>query len=384
VRHELRHPSPRRIFAVCAALQQGISVDEIHALSRIDHWFLHEIDATIRTRRELNTAGADLGAELLLLAKKQGFSDKGIARAVGLREDAVADLRRRHNIRPRIAQIDTLAAEYPAETNYLYFTYHADHDDVAASWRKKVLVLGSGAYRIGASVEFDWCSVNAVKAARELGFETIVLNYNPETVSTDYDVSDKLIFDEISFETVVELYERERPYGVIVSMGGQVANNLAIRLHRAGVKLLGTPAESVDRAEDRQKFGQLLDELQIDQPKWTTATDISTVEQIAKDLGGYPVLVRPSYVLSGAAMTVAHDPHHLTNYLRRGRLAGPPGGDHEVRIELERGRDRRGGRQRRDHPLGHQRAHRERGRALGRRDSRAAAAEALHRDHPAH
>src|SRR5262249_51693950 len=168
----------------------------------------------------------------------------------------------------RVAQIDTLAAEYPAETNYLYLTYHADHDDVAPSWRKKVLILGSGAYRIGSSVEFDWCSVNAAKAARELGYETIVLNYNPETVSTDYDVSDMLVFDEITFETVSALWEREKADGVIVSMGGQIPNNLAIRLHRAGVRILGTSAESIDRAENRERFSALLDELGIDQPRW--------------------------------------------------------------------------------------------------------------------
>lgn len=330
LRGELKNPSPRRIFAVCRALAQGMSVDEVHALSKIDRWFLYEIEHTMRLRRELEDhAGRELDADLLLRAKKQGFSDKGIARITGQNEDDVRDLRRRHGIHPRIAQIDTLAAEYPAETNYLYLTYHADADEVQPSWRKKVLILGSGAYRIGSSVEFDWCSVNAIMAARELGFETVVLNYNPETVSTDYDVSDKLIFDEITFETVTEIYERERPYGVIVSMGGQVPNNLAIRLHRAGVKILGTSAESIDRAEDRKKFSALLDTLGIDQPKWTSTTDMASIEKVAEDLGGYPVLVRPSYVLSGAAMTVAHDANHLRNYLGRAAEVSP---DHPVVI----------------------------------------------------
>jgi carbamoyl-phosphate synthase large subunit len=323
VRHELKHPSPRRMFAVAQALARGLTVDEVHELSRIDRWFLYEIENAVRVGREISEAGEGLDADMLLRAKKHGFSDKGIAKATGQSEDAVRDLRRRHGILPRIAQIDTLAAEYPAETNYLYFTYHADQDDVQPSWRRKVLILGSGAYRIGSSVEFDWCSVNAVKAARELGYETIVLNYNPETVSTDYDVSDMLVFDEITFETVLELYERERPYGVIVSMGGQVPNNLAMRLHRAGVRILGTSAESIDRAEDREKFSALLDQLGIDQPKWTSTGRLSEAERIAEDLGGYPVLVRPSYVLSGAAMTVAHDPHHLTNFLTRAAEVSP-------------------------------------------------------------
>jgi carbamoyl-phosphate synthase large subunit len=324
VRKELKEPSQRRMFAVARAFHEGMSVDEVHALSRIDRFFLHEISETVRLGRELeDKQGRELDEGTLRRAKEQGFSDKGIARRWGGSDETVRDLRRRHGIRPRVAQIDTLAAEYPAETNYLYLTYHATHDDVQPSWRKKVLVLGSGAYRIGSSVEFDWCSVNAIGAARELGFETLVLNYNPETVSTDYDVSDSLVFDEITFETVMELWERERPYGVIVSMGGQVPNNLAIRLHRAGVKILGTSAESIDTAEDREKFSALLDRLEIDQPKWTSTTKLEDAEAIAESLGGYPVLVRPSYVLSGAAMTVAHEREHLRNYLTRAADVSP-------------------------------------------------------------
>ncbi len=329
LRAELKSPSPRRIFAVTRALEQGISVDEIHALSRIDHWFLYAIDDVVKARRALQDANGKLSPELLTHAKKMGFSDRGISKLTARSEEDIRATRKKLGIVPRIAQIDTLAAEYPAETNYLYLTYHADGDDVEPSWRKKVLILGSGAYRIGSSVEFDWCSVNAVKAARELGYETIVLNYNPETVSTDYDVSDQLVFDEITFETVMELYEREKPEGVIVSMGGQVPNNLAIRLHRAGVKILGTSPESIDRAEDREKFSALLDQLEIDQPAWTTSTNIADIEKLAESLGGYPVLVRPSYVLSGAAMTVAHDPHHLVNFLTRAADVSP---DHPVVI----------------------------------------------------
>ncbi len=320
---ELEKPSSRRVFAVARALADGMGVEEIHQRSRIDRWFLYEIERCVRVGQRLKAEKERLSPELLLEAKKVGYSDKGIAKLTGRTEEQVRDLRRKEQIAPRIAQIDTLAAEYPAETNYLYLTYHAQQDDVQPSWRKKVLVLGSGSYRIGSSVEFDWCSVNAVKALRELGFETLVLNYNPETVSTDYDVSDKLFFDEISFENVLELWERERPYGVIVSMGGQVPNNLAIKLARAGVKILGTAAESIDRAEDREKFSALLDKLGIDQPKWVTATSLEDIEQVAEKLGGYPVLVRPSYVLSGAAMTVAHDPHHLRNYLERAGQVSP-------------------------------------------------------------
>jgi carbamoyl-phosphate synthase large subunit len=323
VQRELREPSPRRMFAVAKAFHDGLTVDQVHHESKIDRFFLDEIANTIRVGQELERSEPNIAQDLLLRAKKHAFSDRGIARRTKQSESAVRDLRRRHGIRPHVAQIDTLAAEYPAETNYLYLTYHAEFDDVKPSWRKKVLVLGSGAYRIGSSVEFDWCCVNAVRAARELGYETIVLNYNPETVSTDYDVSDALVFDEITLENVIELWERERPYGVIVSMGGQVANNIAIGLHRAGVKILGTSPESIDRAEDRQKFSELLDSLHIDQPKWTSTGELDDVEKMAEELGGFPVLVRPSYVLSGAAMTVAHEREHLRNYLTRAAEVSP-------------------------------------------------------------
>jgi carbamoyl-phosphate synthase large subunit len=209
----------------------------------------------------------------LLSAKQLGFSDHAIALRMKTDTMTVRSVRKNYDIVPGLAKIDTLAAEFPAETNYLYSSYHAETSEVAPSWRKKILVLGSGTYRIGSSVEFDWCCVNAVTAAAELGYETIMLNYNPETVSTDYDMCDQLVFDEVSFETVLDLYERERPEGVVVSMGGQIPNNLAIRLHRAGVKILGTSAADIDRAEDRRKFSVLLDELEIAQPKWAHLTD---------------------------------------------------------------------------------------------------------------
>ncbi len=237
----------------------------------------------------------------------------------GLTRDKVRALRLTHGIVPRLARIDTLAAEFPAETNYLYPSYHATEDESPPSNRKKILVLGSGSYRIGSSVEFDWCCVSAVRAASELGYETLMLNYNPETVSTDWDECDRLVFDEVSFESVLDLWESERPEAVVVSMGGQVPNNLALRLARAGVRILGTSAESIDMAEDRQKFSALLDRLGIDQPAWTRLTGRSNAGQAVETLGGFPVLVRPSYVLSGAAMSVAHDPVELNRILERAR-----------------------------------------------------------------
>jgi carbamoyl-phosphate synthase large subunit len=329
--HELRNPSPRRIFAVARALAEGMAIEEVYRLSGIDPWFLHQIVEMMDCRARLAAPGTNLDEALLREAKGLGFSDKAVAELSGDDEGTVRTLRERYGIVARLCQIDTLAAEYPAETNYLYFSYHAQADDVAASWRKKVLILGGGAYRIGSSVEFDWCCVNTVKAAQELGYETLLLNYNPETVSTDYDVCDKLIFDEISLETVLDLWHRESPVGVVVSMGGQVPNNLALRLHRAGVKVLGTSPDSIDRAEDREKFSDLLDTLHIDQPRWRTTVDTSPehLALVAEGLGGYPLLVRPSYVLSGAAMTVAHEPRHLANYLAAATLVSP---DHPVVI----------------------------------------------------
>ena len=228
-------------------------------------------------------------------------------------------VRQQHGIIPKLARIDTLAAEFPAETNYLYPTYLAGEDESPPSPRKKILVLGSGAYRIGSSVEFDWCCVSGVRAAAELGYETIMLNYNPETVSTDWDECDRLVFGEVSFESVLDLWENECPEAIVVSLGGQVPNSLALRLARAGVRILGTSAESIDMAEDRRKFSGLLDQLGIDQPAWTHVTQRAGAAEAAARLGGFPVLVRPSYVLSGAAMSVAHDPAELDRILERAR-----------------------------------------------------------------
>ena len=269
--------------------------------------------------KQLHASEFPIDEGLLRKAKRLGFSDQSIGQALKAPRGSIREARLTHGIRPHCAQIDTLAAEFPADTNYLYMTYHAEQSDVGPSKRKKVLVLGSGTYRIGSSVEFDWCCVNAVKAAAAQGYETIMLNYNPETVSTDYDICDRLYFDEISYENVLELYDREQPEGVIVSMGGQIPNNLAIRLHQAGIKVLGTSPEDIDRAEDRRKFSALLDELGIDQPKWFHVTDVAQADETVERLGGYPVLVRPSYVLSGAAMSVAHEPKELGRILSKAR-----------------------------------------------------------------
>jgi len=316
----MKNPTPTRIFAIARAMKQGMSVDEVHELTKIDRWFLSGLEQVVHMHSELETKkGEDLSTDVLRRAKELGYSDMFISKLTDIDHRRVREMRKDRGIVSQIAKIDTLAAEFPAETNYLYSTYHASASESAPSRRRKVMVLGSGTYRIGSSVEFDWCCVNAAQAASELGYETIMLNYNPETVSTDYDVCDKLVFDEVSYESVLDVYDRERPDGVIVSMGGQVANNLAIRLHRAGVKILGTSAEDIDRAEDRSKFSSLLDRLGIDQPKWAHLTDAEGAMGLVDQLGGFPVLVRPSYVLSGAAMSVAHEKNELLRILERAK-----------------------------------------------------------------
>jgi carbamoyl-phosphate synthase large subunit len=323
VRYELEHPSPLRIFAVARALRDGMLVDEIHTLTGIDPWFLRAMEPIVRMHGDLRQTKWPLSEKTLREAKALGFSDQTIEKLLEVPTGTVREARKRYAIQPHIAQIDTLAAEFPAETNYLYTTYHASQSDVSPSWRKKIMVLGSGTYRIGASVEFDWCCVSAVQAASTQGYETIMVNYNPETVSTDYDVCDRLIFDEVSLETILDLYEQERPDGVVVSMGGQIPNNLAMRLDHAGVKILGTDPVNIDRAEDRNKFSTLLDELGIDQPRWFHVTDPAEAATIVERLGGFPVLVRPSYVLSGAAMSVAHEPNELRRILARASRISP-------------------------------------------------------------
>ncbi len=323
IHRELRHATPFRIFALARAMRDGVSMEEIHAVTGIDRWFLHAMEPIVRMHTRLAQLEGELDDATLREAKELGFSDEVIEALVRMPEGSARTARQRSGILPHVAQIDTLAAEFPAETNYLYTTYHACQDDITPSWRKKILVLGSGAYRIGSSVEFDWCAVNAVQEAQALGYETIMLNCNPETVSTDYDVCDMLFFEEISVENVLALYERERPEGVVISMGGQLPNNLAMALHRAGVRVLGTSAENIDRAEDRSKFSGLLDRRGIDQPRWLLVTDIADAEGIVNRLGGFPVLVRPSYVLSGAAMAVAHEHVELQRILARAAEVSP-------------------------------------------------------------
>ena len=323
IESELTNASALRIFAIAQAIRDGVSLDRIHWLTKIDPWFLRGIESIMRMYESLSNSKLPLSKCKVRDAKLLGFSDQEIGRLIGSSPGSVRTERERLDIKPHFAQIDTMAAEFPADTNYLYSTYHASKTDVAPSPRKKILVLGSGVYRIGSSVEFDWCCVSAVQAAAELGFETIMVNCNPETVSTDYDVCDQLIFDEISFESVLDICEQERPDGLVVSMGGQIPNNLVVRLHESGIKIFGTDARNIDRAEDRQKFGALLDELGIDQPIWRHVVDSSNAENVVEQLGGFPVLVRPSYVLSGAAMCVAHEPNELRRILSRARNVSP-------------------------------------------------------------
>jgi carbamoyl-phosphate synthase large subunit len=314
---ELSEPTDRRAFALARAFQAGMSVEQVGRLTRIDPWFLSRVEGLVRLSERLERSAPDgLDAGLLADLKASGFSDRQIAELAGLTQDEVREARRGAGIRAVVKQIDTLAAEYPARTNYLYLTYNGSFDDVEKSDRQPILVLGPGAYRIGSSVEFDWCCVNTVRTLRELGYQTVMLNCNPETVSTDYDECDRLYFDEITFETVREVYEAEGCYGLIVSMGGQTPNNLALRCAAAGMRVLGTSASNIDTAEDRHKFSALCDRLDVDQPAWTQVSTVEAAEEFAGRVG-YPVLVRPSYVLSGAAMAVAENEESLHEILER-------------------------------------------------------------------
>jgi carbamoyl-phosphate synthase large subunit len=316
----IREPSDERAFAIYQAIKSGAALDEVHDMSKIDRWFLSKIANIASVEKELS--GASLRAlddELLRRAKRFGFSDSAIARTLGADAIAVREERQRRGIRPCVKRIDTLAAEYPAKTNYLYTTYCGDEDDIARAEGNSVMILGSGAYRIGSSVEFDWCSVNAAKAMRRLGFKTTMINCNPETVSTDYDECDRLYFDELTFENVMEIYERERPNGIVLAFGGQVANNLAMKLFKAGVNVLGTSPVDIDRAEDRHKFSSLLDELSVSQPRWRELRSVDEAIVFAREVE-YPVLVRPSYVLSGSAMAVAVCDDDLVKFLGKAVL----------------------------------------------------------------
>jgi carbamoyl-phosphate synthase large subunit len=321
---ELKHPTDERLFGIAEAIKKGYSIDKIYRLTKIDRWFLHKIGNIVETERKFRKAGLkEVAKDLMLEAKQKGFSDKQIAILVDSNEMEVRERRRSMGIVPVVKQIDTLAAEYPAKTNYLYLTYNGTEDDVDFSLDKnKIVVLGSGSYSIGSSVEFDWCCVNAVLNLSKIGYSTIMVNYNPETVSTDYDICDKLYFDELSFERVMDIYEKEKPRGVVISMGGQIPNNIAMKCHKAGMKILGTSPESIDAAENRYKFSKLLDELGIDQPEWKELTSVKDAEEFAGRTG-YPVLVRPSYVLSGAAMSVVFGEKDLDKYLKKASKVSP-------------------------------------------------------------
>ncbi|MDR0602294.1 MAG: carbamoyl-phosphate synthase (glutamine-hydrolyzing) large subunit, partial [Treponema sp.] len=316
IRDALARPTDRRIFVIYRALAEGWTVERIHKLTGIDKWFLHKMANILLCEKDLRAAKESLDRELLARAKRMGFSDGRIGEFSGTGEAEIRTLREEYRIRPSVKQIDTLAAEYPAKTNYLYMTYGtggAVNDDTAPAARG-VMVLGSGAYRIGSSVEFDWCCVNAVQTARALGRYSIMVNCNPETVSTDYDMCDRLYFEELTLERILDIWEREHPGGIILSMGGQIPNNLATKLYTAGTVIYGTSPESIDMAEDRNKFSGLLDSLDIEQPEWKELTDLASAKKFAAE-AGYPVLIRPSYVLSGAAMNVAWDDASLEKSL---------------------------------------------------------------------
>jgi len=334
----LKAPTDTRVFAISQALHAGYTIEQIHALTKIDCWFLDKLQSIVRTSQRLGEVAAidKLPYELLLRAKRQGFSDFQIARFVladkgvkaGDKEAlAVRSQRKQLGIIPVVKQIDTLAAEYPAETNYLYLTYSGTHSDINYEGDgRSVVVLGSGAYRIGSSVEFDWCGVNALQTIREQGYRSVMINYNPETVSTDYDITDRLYFDELTFERVLDILDLETPRGVILSTGGQIPNNLALKLHSQRIPILGTQAEDIDNAEDRHKFSAMLDELGIDQPRWQELTSLSDIDQFIAEVG-FPVLVRPSYVLSGAAMNVCSNQEELYRFLE---LAADVSKEHPV------------------------------------------------------
>ncbi|KDN40097.1 putative URA2-multifunctional pyrimidine biosynthesis protein [Tilletiaria anomala UBC 951] len=314
VDEELTNPTDKRMFAIANALRLGYSVDKIHQMTSIDRWFLSKLEKIFAASAAFSRYHASqLPPDLLRYAKQLGYSDKQLAKCIGSTELAVRRLRQEYAIMPFVKQIDTVAAEFPAYTNYLYTTYHATEHDVSFD-DKGVIVLGSGVYRIGSSVEFDWCAVRAIRTLRDRGFKTVMINYNPETVSTDYDEADRLYFENISLETVLDIYDLERSSGVIISMGGQTPNNIALPLHRQNVKILGTSPEMIDMAENRYKFSRMLDKIGVDQPMWKELTSFEEAQEACARFG-YPVLVRPSYVLSGAAMNVVYSPEDLNSYL---------------------------------------------------------------------
>jgi carbamoyl-phosphate synthase large subunit len=333
----LKEPTDKRVFVISKAMHKGYTVDQIHDLTKIDRWFLSKLKHIIDIDENLKKYNVNtLGKELLREAKVYGFTDFQIARAVGLEEESknmhsamllIRQLRKGYGILPCVKQIDTLAAEYPAQTNYLYVTYSGTESDITFSNDKRsVIVLGSGAYRIGSSVEFDWCGVQALNTIRKQGYRSIMINYNPETVSTDYDMCDRLYFDELTFERVMDIIDMENPHGVIVSTGGQIPNNLAMKLDEQRVPILGTAASDIDNAEDRAKFSSMLTENRINQPEWSALTSMDDIDKFVERVG-FPVLVRPSYVLSGAAMNICSNEDELRRFLQ---LAANVSAEHPV------------------------------------------------------
>ena len=334
----LREPTDKRVFIISKAMHKGYSIDQIHELTKIDKWFLEKLKHIIDIDERMKALGNinNLDKKLLLEAKVYGFTDFQIARAVGLEAElnsmakasiVVRNLRKNYGILPVVKQIDTLAAEYPAQTNYLYVTYAGVASDIRfENDKRSIIVLGSGAYRIGSSVEFDWCGVQSLNTIRKEGYRSVMINYNPETVSTDYDMCDRLYFDELTFERVMDIIEMEQPYGVIVSTGGQIPNNLAMRLDEQHVPILGTSAKDIDNAEDRAKFSSMLSRNGIDQPAWSALTSMDDINKFIDEVG-FPVLVRPSYVLSGAAMNVCSNKEELEKFLK---LAANVSEDHPV------------------------------------------------------
>ena len=324
---ELEHPTDKRVYAIAEAFEKGYTIEQIYERTRIDRWFLQRLHRIHLFKEVLRSHDGDgsqpLPEDVLREAKRMGFSDFQIAELTMTRSDLpmfdrmlhIRRMRKGMGILPCVKQIDTLAGEYPAQTNYLYLTYNGEKNDLKYERdHRSVIVLGSGAYRIGSSVEFDWCGVNTLKTLSQVGLRSVMINYNPETVSTDYDICDRLYFDELTFERVMDIIEMESPYGVVVSTGGQIPNNLAMPLHRQGVNILGTSAESIDRAEDRQKFSSMCDALGIDQPRWRELTNLDDIYAFVDEVG-LPVLIRPSYVLSGAAMHVVYEREELDRYL---------------------------------------------------------------------
>jgi carbamoyl-phosphate synthase large subunit len=318
IKSKLKEPDDQRLFAIVDALRAGLSINEINALSGIDPWFLHKILNLVEIYKKLKKIRfSDPNfREELKNAKEFGFSDLQIAELLGTSGDKIRFLRNHLGIMPVVKQIDTLAAEYPAKTNYLYLTYNGSVDDIKFKEKAKIIVIGAGPIRIGSSVEFDWCTMNCVWELKEKGYNTVVINCNPETVSTDYDMSDKLYFEELTLERVLDIIDKEKPLGVVVSVGGQTSNNLAYSLSKRGVKLLGTFGSDIDSAEDRRKFSFILDKLEIAQPPWNSFATLQGASSFAEEVG-YPVIVRPSYVLSGSAMKIARNKAELRKYLRK-------------------------------------------------------------------